>query len=1383
MMARSQTHTRCLVLIVAFAVLSLTGTVLAQGAGPAEISIRRADGEPLSAIELGDRVEFEVVIDAGSAELSGFAFYLSYDSDVFRVLEPSGLRTGDTVAEPFAAGDWLDGVVLLNRVEEQEGVTYLAFAEAAGVQRSTASGSGVAATFIVEAMKRPLGDATQLAIEERGHDRVSYYVTSDRPGTEQSFGHPLGVAALRVTGFRVQSLPDVQVVEGDGPQIVIDDIDTFVDQEGASVIWTSSFVNGLGTAIDFDGQVTMNPDGVFGDTTVVFTAFEVNEGNADADTVKVRILARPRITGLPPTITFVEDGSSTPVDLDDFVTDLDSADEDLLWTPTNGSFVHVDIDPATRLAVFSADPDSSGASDIRLVVADASGLTDSVTISVIVSPVNDPPVVQRREPVYPKLGAGGSIIMPLSDLIEDADDRPDSLQILLQTEGPVVAQLTADGQSLELTGTAVGRGLVRITAQDRDGEVSTGRLIAVVLPEGTTLKPQMSPLPLLRFAEGTPGTLDLNALVDDDSPVGELTWTAASFDELRPVVSSGVLLVTAEAGFTGPAAVGLIVTDPQGNQDSGSLAVEVIPAGEPQAPQITAPAKIGLASGVTLDGAARDVNLNLDAMVHDPDDNDDDIDWSVTASFGLLAEFDAANRQVRLTATPGMNEVASLTLTATDKDGLSETVSIPVLVVEPGGAPLIHEVADVVLDSAAAEGRVDLDDFAFDDEDFESELEWTAEGEPGIDVELDPVTHLLRVRRDDTSSSQPPSEARVVLSARDTRGQETSAILTVSLPPVFQLEPIADLIMYAGSTDTTLVLRQYVTGVPGQSLQWVVEPTAQLTVSIDEASSRVQVSSPDGAFIGSEVVVFLATDATGRSRSAPVRVSVRGRGLAPQVRTFPTLSIRAGEQDRTLDLDEFVVDDDPDSTLSWSVSQPLDVIMSVDPLTHELTVQPQSLAAGPRTAQLLVRDPAGNSALALLEIRVLRGGEPPVVGSLPQILLPAGGPEQALSLDLYVADGDTPDTEIIWTVSAEPGVAARIDNRRLFLSIPAGQQGARQVVLSAEDPQGNRDEGTLVVLIQQDDEAPSFSVEAGRNDVVGDLVDIIIRPTEALSGPPEVTINGASVDVRALGDNVFVTSFQVPPVDAEQEAVVDISARDRAGNEGARRIAIALRRLSRVGGTITSHDGRATVNVPQANAGAGRLAVLYELGMPDHPMGVGDDPGQLFSVALAGSDNLTSPVTLNLQAGARAAEPDAGVERWNPATRMWEDVPTSVDTGTGWLAAAVRAAGIYRIGSVTDDNRRPVTQLSNYPNPFDPDETETNIEYEVTKKGAVRLEVYNILGQRVRLLVDESFQDLGLWTSAWDGRDDSGRQLASGVYLYQLRQPGSTRVRQLLLLK
>ena len=83
----------------------------------------------------------------------------------------------------------------------------------------------------------------------------------------------------------------------------------------------------------------------------------------------------------------------------------------------------------------------------------------------------------------------------------------------------------------------------------------------------------------------------------------------------------------------------------------------------------------------------------------------------------------------------------------------------------------------------------------------------------------------------------------------------------------------------------------------------------------------------------------------------------------------------------------------------------------------------------------------------------------------------------------------------------------------------------------------------------------------------------------------------------------------------------------------------------------------------------------------------------------------------------------------------------------------------------------------NYPNPFNPG---TVISYQLPEAVPVRLEIYNSLGQRVRTLVDD-LQEAGPHGLVWDGRDDSGRGLASGVYLYRLVAGSFTESRKMVL--
>jgi hypothetical protein len=71
--------------------------------------------------------------------------------------------------------------------------------------------------------------------------------------------------------------------------------------------------------------------------------------------------------------------------------------------------------------------------------------------------------------------------------------------------------------------------------------------------------------------------------------------------------------------------------------------------------------------------------------------------------------------------------------------------------------------------------------------------------------------------------------------------------------------------------------------------------------------------------------------------------------------------------------------------------------------------------------------------------------------------------------------------------------------------------------------------------------------------------------------------------------------------------------------------------------------------------------------------------------------------------------------------------------------------------------------VANYPNPFNPS---TTINYEIAKDASVKMEIYDAMGRKVRALVDGS-KSAGYYSVVWNGRDDQGREVASGVYLYR----------------
>ena len=112
---------------------------------------------------------------------------------------------------------------------------------------------------------------------------------------------------------------------------------------------------------------------------------------------------------------------------------------------------------------------------------------------------------------------------------------------------------------------------------------------------------------------------------------------------------------------------------------------------------------------------------------------------------------------------------------------------------------------------------------------------------------------------------------------------------------------------------------------------------------------------------------------------------------------------------------------------------------------------------------------------------------------------------------------------------------------------------------------------------------------------------------------------------------------------------------------------------------------------------------------------------------------------------------------------------------------------VYAFGQIpTSVGSDPITglpidyQLSqNYPNPFKP---ETKIQFSIPETANVNISIYNVLGQKVRTLTNRIYP-AGNYILNWDGKNDSGSHLPSGVYFYNLTTEGRSISKKMILLK
>lgn len=122
---------------------------------------------------------------------------------------------------------------------------------------------------------------------------------------------------------------------------------------------------------------------------------------------------------------------------------------------------------------------------------------------------------------------------------------------------------------------------------------------------------------------------------------------------------------------------------------------------------------------------------------------------------------------------------------------------------------------------------------------------------------------------------------------------------------------------------------------------------------------------------------------------------------------------------------------------------------------------------------------------------------------------------------------------------------------------------------------------------------------------------------------------------------------------------------------------------------------------------------------------------------------------------------------------------SSRDVDVGWYIDDVKIDGIVSVRERLQENDiiESFTLQQNYPNPFNPS---TTILYDLPRAGQVEVEIFTLLGERIRTLVKER-QAAGQHRLQWDGRDEKGAPMPSGVYLYRLRAGEFVQTRKMIL--
>jgi hypothetical protein len=395
-------------------------------------------------------------------------------------------------------------------------------------------------------------------------------------------------------------------------------------------------------------------------------------------------------------------------------------------------------------------------------------------------------------------------------------------------------------------------------------------------------------------------------------------------------------------------------------------------------------------------------------------------------------------------------------------------------------------------------------------------------------------------------------------------------------------------------------------------------------------------------------------------------------------------------------------------------------------------------------------------------------------------------------LDSISGPGGTPfrlasilsqDTEL--PIVLEPG----IDTVAIILSFEPTTGGVFADTMRLYSPTENVEVALQGTASELESIPPALTINLLRSTVADQYVDIAISSSEGLTAiAGTLTLHGtADITPARVGTNPRL--FTVPFHLSEGTLSIDVTGTDSAGNMGTKSRSYVVGSLGR--GSFSFKHGR--TEIKGSSYGNGFVLLSTAMETSDGRMSkvngwtaiaegvdilITDDRSGVQSMVLHSSYDQKSIHHLRgLYPGFD--ERKIGLYYYSITDESW--IYVGGEGMNSVVTAKLLESGHYALFYNPDHQflLRSIELSQNYPNPFNPS---TTITYGLPAEGRVVLNVYNVLGQKVRELVNGK-KNAGYHRIVWDGTGEAGRQVSTGIYFYRLITAAGVQTRKMLLIK
>lgn len=1122
-------------------------------------------------------------------------------------------------------------------------------------------------------------------------------------------------------------------------------------------------------------------------------------------------------------------------------------DADPQFNDPSGEDFHVE---ATSPIVDSGTGSGAPTEDFDGVTRPFDGDRDD-TATVDMGPyeyVNTPPVITSQ----PDTTALEDETYSYAVVAEDPDAAEQLTYELLQ--GPYFLSIndsTGEISGMPTTDSDAGSYPVSVRVYDLNAAADTQSYTLTVTAVNDA--PQVSDIPDQTIDEGGDFvTIHLDDYVsDEDDSDAEMTWTYNGNNELSVSIVNRVATISVpDSDWYGSETITFTATDPGGLSDADSAVFTVLNIND--APVVSDIPDQTIEEGTSF------TQIILDDYVSDVDNADSVIVWTYSGNNELLVTIDDNRVATIQTPDADWNGSETVTFTATDPGGLSDSDNAVFTVTAVNDAPVVSDIPDQTIDEGQSFLAVFLDDYVADVDNPDSSLTWTYSGNAQLIVTIsadriatiavpdsnwygaetitftatdpaglsdsDPALFTVLnvndppVAADDSAATNEDAEVAVYVLNNDSdidnsaltvasigvpqhgtatieqgqyvrylpdndwfgtdsftyvvddgSGGSDEALVTVSVTAVNDTPVVADIpdqTIEEGGSFISITLDDYVSDVDNadSTLNWTYSGNSALAVQIDE--NRVAtISIPDSNWNGSEWITFTASDPDSASSSDSVLFTVQPTNDAPVVSDIPDQVTAEGTAFAAVELDLYVDDiDNTNEEIQWTVSGNIHLEVQIDSLTHQASVSAiDSNWFGSETLVFTATDPGGLSDSDSSVFTVTPVNDAPIVLSIPDQTIQEDSVFATISLDDYVTDIDDADSAIVWVVKGNKDLQIQIDNNRIVtISVPYEEwNGSETVWFSATDTSGLSDSTSATFTVLAVNDAPQ-----------------ITAPLPELSFPEDDSLYYAAANWYAyVQDNDNADSTLNYAVSGGSWVVASSDSGGYLFNAPENWFGSDTLLLKVSDGSL-SDSAFFIVTVRSVND----APVIVDL--PDS-LSFRNDSSLVLVMKNYGVDIETADSLLGWEF---TSDNDSLLYVYDPATtKLTLEAPgfsgmvslictvqdDSAATATDTIFITVSSAtAITNADAFTLPKTYQLGQ--NYPNPFNPT---TRIKYALPKAGKVRIEVYNIAGQRVAVLVDE-FKQAGRYETVFKAGN-----LSSGMYFYRIQSGSFSKVKRMILLK